>query len=129
MSNITIVPPKQPQEMNEIFATAYNSGNVENINALFEQNAKVISYMGDIIQGKENFHHEHLNLLKLGGSMVSKNKFCVEFDDIALLSADWEITTLDEKGQCITHKGTSSEVVRKQPSGDWLYIIDNPFSK
>lgn len=60
--------------------------------------------------------------------MTSTNKFCVQFEDLALLSAEWKIETTNEKGERTEIKDVSAEVVRKQENGTWLYVIDNPFS-
>lgn len=125
---IKIEAPKNPNEMNETFANAFNSGDVENINLLFEKNAKVVKRNGEIISGFDNYNSEHLNLLKLGGKMTAVNKYYVQFENIALLSAEWKIETKNEKGEKIEVNGVSSEIVRRQEDGTWLYVIDNPTS-
>lgn len=61
-----IKAPTSPEQMNEIFAKAFNSGDVNNINLLFEEKAKVVKYNGETISNIENYNNEHLNLLKLG---------------------------------------------------------------
>ena len=87
-----------------------------------------MKYNGEIISGLENYNNEHLTLLKLGGIMTSINKFCILFEDLALLSEEWKIATKNENGEEIEIKRVSSEIVRRQGNGTWLYIIDNPFS-
>ncbi len=119
--------PLNPEEMNECFANAYNTGEVNNLNELFETNAKVVNKKGEIIVGINKINAEHLNLLRLGGKMTSINKYCVEFENIALLRADWKIETHNENGDVAEIKGSSTEIVRKQENGSWLYIVDNPF--
>lgn len=119
--------PHRPEEMNEYFAKAYNSGEVDNLNNLFETNAKVVRKNGEVITGINKINAEHLNLLKLGGKMTSNNKYCVEIENIALLRADWKIETHNESGEILEIKGSSTEIVRKQKDGSWLYIVDNPF--
>lgn len=126
---IKIEAPTNPEKMNETFAAAFNSGNIDCINSLFEKGAKVVKYDKSIVSGIKEYYNEHLNLLKLGGTMTSVNKFCIQFEDIALLSAEWTIKTTDEKGESIEISGISSEVVRKQDDNTWLYIIDNPFGR
>lgn len=125
---IKIQAPINPEKMNETFANAFNSGDVNNINLLFEEKAQVVKYDGKTVSDIENYNNEHLNLLKLGGKMTSINKFCVQFEDLALLSAEWKIETKNDKEEKIEIKGISSEIVRRQGNGTWLYIIDNPFS-
>lgn len=125
MDNINL--PTIPEKMNQCFADAYNSGDVNRINSLFEKDAKIVRYNGDIISGFEKMNEEHLGLLKLGGKMTSINKYCIEIEDIAMLRADWKIETKNEKGEDMIIEGASSEIIRKQKDGTWLYIIDNPF--
>ncbi len=72
--------PLNPEEMNECFANAYNTGEVNNLNELFETNAKVVNKNGEIMVGINQVNAEHLNLLRLGGKMTSINKYCVEFE-------------------------------------------------
>ncbi|WP_128331483.1 DUF4440 domain-containing protein [Apibacter sp. HY039] len=125
MTHINI--PNSPDQMNQCFADAYNSGDLNRINALFEKEAKIVKYNGDIISGFEKMNEEHLNLLKLGGKMTSVNKYCIETEDIAMLRADWKIETKNEKSEDITITGSSVELIRRQKDGTWLYIVDNPF--
>lgn len=118
--------PLKPEEMNECFANAYNTGEVDNLNELFETNAKVVNKNGETMVGINKVNAEHLNLLSLGGKMTSINKYCVEFENIALLRADWKIETHNDNGDVTEIKGSSTEIVRKQDNGSWLYIVDNP---
>ena len=45
-------------------------------------------------------------------------------DGLAVLHAVWTVRST-EKGSPQT-QGVSTEVVRKQPDGSWLFVIDNP---
>jgi len=122
-----IKAPTKPEDMNNTFTQAYNSGNVDNIDLLFESEAKVVTYDKSTISGQKEYHQEHLNLLKLGGKMTSINQSCIIFEDIALLSAAWKINTWNEDGEPLEISGKSTEVIRKQNDGTWLYVIDSPF--
>jgi ketosteroid isomerase-like protein len=113
--------------MNEFFAKAYNSGVIENLNLLFEKEAKIVKQDGTVITGQDSINREHGMLLQIGGKMTSINKHCIEFEDIALLRAEWKIQTVDKNQNIVEIKGSSSEIVRKQKNGTWLYIVDAPF--
>lgn len=126
MNNLKL--PLFPQKMNQYFADAYNSGEVENLIRLFEENAKSVTVEGNVLSSVRQIKSDHQKLLQLGGRMTSTNIFCVEFENIALLRADWIIKTFDSKGQEIEIIGSSSEIVRKQSNGTWLYVIDHPFA-
>jgi ketosteroid isomerase-like protein len=47
---------------------------------------------------------------------------------LAVLHGRWTITPLIEMGAQVTTRGLSTEVVRKQPDGTWLFVIDNPYT-
>ncbi len=110
-----------PAQMNETFARAVNSRNLQAVLSLFEPDAAL--RIGDAtLRGHQAISREFETLLALPGAMVSRNNFCIEHGDIALLRADWIIA---HDGQVIA-RGNSAEIARRQPDGTWLYIVDHP---
>jgi ketosteroid isomerase-like protein len=45
-----------------------------------------------------------------------------------VLHGSWVIEPQTEMAADIVTRGLSTEVVRKQPDGTWLFVIDNPYS-
>ncbi len=119
--------PDNPNEMNNCFAEAYNSGKIENLTALFETEARSVTTTGSILSGIASIKEDLEKLLLFGGRMTSVNNYAVQHGDIALLRAEWTIATKDNFGKEVEIKGSSAEVVRRQANGTWLYIIDHPF--
>lgn len=118
----------EPSQMNQAFADAYNSKDIKRIMALYEKEAKLSSPKGQIISGFKAIETDHKSfLLKLGGFFTTLNISTVIYGDIALLNATWKIQTKNAKGKNIVLRGVTSEVVRRQKDGSWLYIIDNPY--
>jgi len=128
MSENEIFKVESPAQMNGIFAAAYNSGAVENLLALYEPQAvHVNNKAGESSIGLEAIKSELQNLLKLGGAMVSENQYAFQMENIALLRAKFVLKTTTPKGDPLEITGNTSEVVRQQSDGRWLYIIDHPF--
>src|SRR3989441_12575510 len=50
----------------------------------------------------------------------------VRVEDTALLMADWRFHGTAADGSDVATSGTSIEVARRQPDGDWRYPIDLP---
>ena len=111
-----------PHQMNQIFASAFNSRDINNIMALYEENAALRIDSDKTFIGKVVIAQQLRQLLLLQGTMLSHNNFCIEQGDIALLRADHAI--VDTEGKTI-FSGSSAEVVRRQTDGCWLYIIDH----
>jgi len=49
-------------------------------------------------------------------------------DGLALLHGEWIIQRSRATEPQLTTQGLSTEVVRKQPDGTWLFIIDSPYT-
>jgi len=110
-----------PQDMNKTFAQARNVGDVEGLLSLFEPEA-VIQEVERRCAGTGELRAHLEWLVALGGELVSENNFAVEAGELALLRADYAIY---QDGKTMV-TGSSAEVVRRQPDGRWLYVIDYP---
>lgn len=116
----------KPQEMNETFARAFNSGELKNLLALYERAGQHVRQDGAAASGSA-LQDDLQALLSLGGTMISTNVYCYVVNELALLRAVWQLTTTDTVGRPFEQTGHTVEVVRRQADGRWLYIIDHPF--
>lgn len=120
-------PVMHPQDMNAAFADAYNSRDLKRVLALYEPESILVNPRGDFEQGTAAFRATLHDFLKQEGTLVSKNMYCIPFEDLALLRARYILETVDANGNPATVEGHTSEVVRRQADGSWKYIIDHPF--
>lgn len=112
-----------PVSMNETFARAFNSGRLENLLALYERDAVLLTDAGsEGHAGAAAIANTLASLLQVPGSMRSRNNFCARQGELALLRADWEIVAPDGS---LTVSGSSCELIRRQADGSWLYVIDH----
>ncbi len=111
-----------PHKMNQTFAQAFNTRDINNLMALYEENAVMRIDAEKSFTGKAVIAIELRKFLLLPGKMLSHNNFCIEHGDIALLRADHSI--VNTEGVTI-FSGSSAEVVRRQTDGSWLYVIDH----
>jgi len=51
----------------------------------------------------------------------------VQAGDTALLVADWRFHGTAADGSDVATSGTNIEVARRQPDGNWRYLIDLPY--
>lgn len=113
--------------MNSAFADAYNSRVVENLLALYEPTAVLVPQPGQLARGTAAIRSALQNLVDLKGEMRSENQYAVVHGDIALLRARFRLTAWGADGKSFDMEGHTAEVVRRQPDGSWLYIIDHAF--
>ena len=113
----------EPAQMNEAFARAFNTRNIENLLALYEPDA--VLRVGDSersITGLTAIAGELQHLFQAPGVMTSHNNFCIIHGDLALLRADWDLVADDGS---VVASGSSAEIVRRQTDGTWRYVIDH----
>src|SRR5262245_8468382 len=80
-----------PELINETFACAFNSRDINNLLALYERDAILRTTSASDYCGMEEIRKELQNLLQVPGVMQSINNFCIVSGDIALLRADYSI--------------------------------------
>lgn len=117
-----------PAEMNAAFGAAVNSGDVENLVALYEPDALLAPEPGKRARGHAEIRGALAHLLALGGTMESRNNYCMEVGDLALLQGEWTLTGEGPDGAPFEVTSRTAEIVRRQPDGSWLYIVDHAFA-
>jgi ketosteroid isomerase-like protein len=122
-SDTMAITVTEPDRMNEAFARAFNSRNIENLLHLYEPDA-VLRTDGSrrTLTGLSAIAEELGQLLQAPGVMISRNNFCIVYGDLALLRADWDLVA---DGGTIIASGSSAELIRRQADGRWLYVIDH----
>jgi uncharacterized protein (TIGR02246 family) len=117
----------KPQDMNSAFAEAFNSGDIENLMALYEPSAVLVPRPGRVVEGAQAIRAALQELLALKGYMQSENQYALLHGDIALLRAKVRLAGTGPDGNRLEINNHTTEVVRRQPDGSWLYILDHPY--
>ncbi|HEY9401701.1 MAG TPA: SgcJ/EcaC family oxidoreductase [Pyrinomonadaceae bacterium] len=117
----------QPEDMNSAFAEAFNSGDIENLMALYEPSAVLVPVPGRVVEGSQAIRAALQELLALKGYMHSENQYALVHGDIALLRAKVHLAGSAPGGNRLEINNHTTEVVRRQTDGSWLYILDHPY--
>ena len=113
--------------MNSAFAEAVSSGEVERVLALYEPEALLAPRPGERASGLEEIRAALDELLALGGTMTSRNVWCMQVGELALLQGEWHLNGTAPDGSPVELSSRTAEVVRRQADGSWLYVIDHAF--
>ena len=117
----------RPEEMNTAFADAVSSGEVERVLALYEPGALLAPRPGERASGLEEIRAALDELLALGGTMTSRNVWCMQVGELALLQGEWHLNGTAPDESPVELSSRTAEVVRRQADGSWLYVIDHAF--
>jgi len=118
---------KRPEEVDSLFFEAMNQGDIDAAVAFHEPTVRWLQQSGKIVSGLADIRTELLGFLAL------KPKFTAEItalasgdENVALTRSTWSLIGTDANGQPITMGAKSTEVVRRQSDGTWLFAIIAP---
>lgn len=121
------MPATKPHDLHTLFTAAFNAASAEDLLALYEVNAAFVTGPRASVIGKAAIAEVVAGFLSLEGRIQLDTVSVTEGGgDIALLEGRWTLDGKDADGNAVHLTGSSREVVRRQPDGSWLYVIDNP---
>ena len=120
------MPAYSPADIHALFEQAFNRSDVDAIAALYEPGA-VLIVDGHQVVGREGIRNAFETLVAGRGRMTLETHAVVETHlGLAVLHGGWVIEAPTAAGSEVATRGLSTEVVRKQPDGTWLFVIDSP---
>jgi uncharacterized protein (TIGR02246 family) len=122
------VVARTPEQVIEVFATAVNSGDIEQVLAVYERDAR-LAFPGRPYVGHDEIRVDLQNLLAQEPVMRGSTLSVSQVGDLALLRSEWSYTGTGPTGERIELSGESAELARRQRDGTWLYVIDLPMGK
>lgn len=106
----------RPEDITRLFVERSNAGDAAGIAALYEQNA-VLAYP----PGQQTTGREAIRLL-WQHVLAGRPRFEPETPLPILISGDIALTSTPPKDGA----GARAQVVRRQPDGSWLRVLDQP---
>jgi len=119
------------RQLHPTWEKAFNDGEIEALVALYEPEATLIPQPGSSpVTGHAAIREALGQLLGLKAQIQLRTAAVVESGDIALIYGEWAMTGgADPDGNRVEMEARSTEIVRRQADGSWLYILDDPFSR
>jgi uncharacterized protein (TIGR02246 family) len=115
------MPAHTPTEVHVLFLQAFNRGDVEALVALYGPGATLVTRDGSVV-GHQGIREAYKRMFAGGAHMELATRAVIESSEgLAVLHASWTY----HRGGTAT-PGLSTEVVRRQPDGTWLFVIDEP---
>jgi ketosteroid isomerase-like protein len=116
-----------PEDVVQAFFSAFNRGDLEALMSLYEAQPSMVVEPGRIVEGQAAVREAFLGFLALKPTLTPEKKKIIVANDLALSVAKWSLKGIDPDGLPLRIEGTTSDVLRKQPDGRWLFAIDNPW--
>jgi uncharacterized protein (TIGR02246 family) len=122
------MPAHKPEECDILIEKALKSRDLDAAVALYEPNATLVLDSGEVVTGQAAIREALTGFLAFDEVHFTREIKAIQSGDgnLALLRGAWSATSTGPDGQPVTVTGNNVEVVRRQPDGTWLFVIDNP---
>jgi ketosteroid isomerase-like protein len=109
-----------PEQTGRRLEALLRAGDVNGVMDLYEDDSLFADLSG-AVRGIDEIRAAHRRFLDEGNTLDLDRAVTLEAGGIALVHWAWTVTGDD--GSRL--RGTSAEVLRRQPDGTWKYVVDN----
>lgn len=115
-----------PEALMRAFIDRVHAGDLDGLVALYERSAVFEPRPGVVVHGRDAIRQALAELLALHPTMATTTVQVLQADDVALVVNEWNLTGTGPDGSEVRQGGRSADVVRRQPDGSWLVLVDKP---
>ena len=105
---------------------AFQTGDIDRVMASYESQATVLFEPQSPVSDPAALNAMFTGMAAINPIFTYGSHEVIVQGDIALHLSPWTMQATTPDGQQMTQSGLSVAVLRKQPNGDWLMVIDNP---
>jgi ketosteroid isomerase-like protein len=116
-----------PEELLTLQVQEFNKGNTDFLMTFYENEACFALRPGEIDNDPGSIRRSFQSFIDMGAKLQVKEKRVLYSSDLALMITDWTLVGADHTGKSINLAGSGAIVFRKQPDGNWLIVIENPW--
>jgi uncharacterized protein (TIGR02246 family) len=117
---------KSPEEIDAVFAEAFNTGNGEGVLALYEADATFVVPSGEVVKGPAAIGEALGGFLAMKPTIDLRTERILRTRDTALVYSSWTVTGTGADGSAVEMTGNATVVVHEQSDGTWKFVIDDP---
>jgi uncharacterized protein (TIGR02246 family) len=123
------MPLQSPAETHAAFARAFNAGDLDALVALYESDAVLVYEPGHTARGLDAIR-EALRKFLSGAPQIKIETLSIidSGGGLALAHGRWSLRAVGPRDSEVLMRGRSTDVLRQQPDGSWLAVIDNPYT-
>jgi uncharacterized protein (TIGR02246 family) len=116
-----------PEQTVQLFARYLNTGDLDAALALYEPHATLVPEPGVEVSGLDAIRTALEGFFALRPELTGDIQQVLRADDTALVVNAWKLFGTLPDGTPVRQGGTSADVLRRQPDGQWLLLIDAPW--
>lgn len=111
----------------EAMTHSFHEGNLDGILTAYEPSAVVVGEPGVPLTGEARLRTMFAGFVAAKARFTYSAHEVFSTGDVALHLAPWTMSGVSPDGEVIGAAGLSVAVLRRQSSGEWLIVIDDPY--
>lgn len=111
----------------DTMTNAFHQGDIDGIMKTYEPGAVVVGEPGVPVSGTPALRAMFASFIAAKAHFTFLGHEVIQADDIALHLTPWRMAGVAPDGTAVAARGLSVAVLRRQPDGGWLMIIDDPY--
>jgi uncharacterized protein (TIGR02246 family) len=116
-----------PTQVLESIVAGINSGNLDSLMPLYENEAAFATQPGSLAPGTHGIREALDGFISMNGTLDLEVTRVLEVDDIALVIGVWSFDGTGPDGEPVRLEAKNADVLRRQTDGTWRFVIDNPW--
>ena len=120
---------RTPEQLHPLWIEAHNASDLDGMMALCESDVSFVTWSGRIVAGSTAVRDVYRAILETKPRMELGSPIEVLpcGKDLCLLLFRWASTASLPDGTFKTFGGVATDIVRQQPDGRWLLVLDNSY--
>lgn len=120
------MPNTDPRANHGVFERLSAAGDVDGLLELYEENAVYVASAESVLRGRDAIRGALQMMVDMGFETKLELVSLVEVGELALEKSRWTTQIPAEDGTTTQTTGISTVILRRQPAGHWLIVVDNP---
>jgi ketosteroid isomerase-like protein len=123
--------PDSPRAVHKAWERAYQDGDIDGLMDLYEDGSLLVTEPGgDVARGADAVRGALEQFLSMGADFRIEKTETLDGDDLAIAYSSWKMTGgTGPDGNPLDLAFTTGDVLRRQPDGSWLFVLDNPWGQ
>ena len=117
-----------PEELFALLGQYLDAKDVDALLSIHEPNAGLVEWTGNVSRGSSEIRQSYINFFATKPTLKTNVRQVIEADGVAIILGDYTLEFTDRNGKVINTSGKFGDIVRQQPNGKWLYLLDNPYA-
>lgn len=119
---------RTPEDVHRIWTEYFRAGDLDGLLSLYEPDAAFVAQSGAYVSGRRAIREVLAGILAVRRTFEIEIGRAIQTGDVALMVSSWKLSG-EQRGAPYESKGRTADVVRRQPDGSWLYVIDSPYGE